>query len=144
VIRAAAPGDLAAVLALWRSAGSVPSVTDRADALAALLSHDPGALLVAVEDGTLVGSLVVGWDGWRGGFYRLAVAPGVQRRGLATALVRAGEARLRALGAERISVIVDADAGGARAFWAAAGYAFQPERARYVRSLTSQPPPAPL
>jgi ribosomal protein S18 acetylase RimI-like enzyme len=135
VIRAGEPGDVEAVLALWRAAGSVPTVTDDEAGLAALLDHDPGALLVGVEHGAVVGSLVAGWDGWRGGFYRLAVAPGARRRGLGTALLRAGEARLRALGAARISVIVDADDRSACAFWDAVGYVLQPDRARYVRNL---------
>jgi ribosomal protein S18 acetylase RimI-like enzyme len=120
VIRAGEPGDVEAVLALWRAAGSAPTVTDDEAGLAALLEHDPGALLVGVERGAVVGSLVAGWDGWRGGFYRLAVAPGARRRGLGTA---------------RISVIVDADDRSACAFWDAVGYVLQPDRARYVRNL---------
>jgi ribosomal protein S18 acetylase RimI-like enzyme len=135
VIRVGELRDVEAVLGLWRAAGSLPSVTDSAEALAALLERDPGALLVSEADGVIVGSLVASFDGWRGGFYRLAVAPARRRGGIATRLVRAGEARLGELGCARISVIVDTTDGAARRFWAAAGYELQAERSRYVHDL---------
>jgi GNAT superfamily N-acetyltransferase len=85
-IRVGGRADLAAVVALWRAAESVPTATDTKDALAALLARDPGSLLIAETDGVVVGSLIAAWDGWRGSFYRLAVDPGWRRRGIAIAL----------------------------------------------------------
>ena len=85
--------------------------------------------------GEIVGSLIVGWDGWRGTFYRLAVDPAQRRRGLATALVRAGEERLRALGAHRLNAIVETEEADAMAFWSAAGYELQTARSRFVKNL---------
>jgi len=132
-IRAAGAGDVEAVLALWREAGSVPTVSDTPEGVRTLLAHDPGALLLAVADGTVTGALIAAWDGWRGELYRLAVAPRTRRRGVATALVRAGEGRLRALGALRIAAIVEGDEPSA--FWSAAGYELQPGHRRFVRTL---------
>jgi ribosomal protein S18 acetylase RimI-like enzyme len=136
LLRTAAAADLDAVLALWRRAGASPSSTESLDDLRRLLARDPEALLVAEADGDVVGSLVVGWDGWRGGFYRLAVDPAERRRGLATALVRAGEERLRALGANRLHAIVETEEAGAMAFWAAAGFELQSARSRFVKNLS--------
>jgi hypothetical protein len=75
VIRSAVEQDIPAVLDLWATAGSLPSVTDSPDGLARLLAADSQALLVAELDGVLAGSLIAAWDGWRGSFYRLAGAP---------------------------------------------------------------------
>ena len=91
--------------------------------------------MVAEPGGEIVGSLIAGWDGWRATFYRLAVDPAHRRHGLATALVRAGEERLRALGAHRLNAIVETHKPGAMAFWASAGYELQTARSRFVKNL---------
>jgi len=98
----AGAGDLPAILDLWKRAGTEPGHTDDIESLTKLIAHDPGALLVAVEDETIAGSVIAAWDGWRGSIYRLAVAPSHQRRGLGTVLVNAAVKRLRALGAVRL------------------------------------------
>jgi ribosomal protein S18 acetylase RimI-like enzyme len=135
LIRTATSDDIAAVLALWRRADASPSPTERADDVRGFLERDPDALLVTAVEGEIVGSLMVGWDGWRGTFYRLAVNPGQRRRGLATALVRTGEERLRALGARRFNAIVETEEADAMAFWSAAGYELQTGRGRFVKNL---------
>ncbi|MGH9017304.1 MAG: GNAT family N-acetyltransferase, partial [Acidimicrobiales bacterium] len=91
--RPATVDDAAAVVGLWSDAGAHPTTTDDAASVIALVGRDPGALVLAEADGLLVGSLVCGWDGWRGNMYRLVVLPAYRRRGIATALV--GRALLR-------------------------------------------------
>jgi len=132
-IRPGGPSDAEAVLALWRRSGSVLTLTDDVASIELLLRRDPEALLVAVADGAVIGSLIVGWDGWRGELYRLAVDPSWRRRGVATSLVREGEARLRDLGTRRISAIVMSAHDRARAFWRSMGYEAAPQT-RFVRS----------
>ncbi len=127
--------SIAAVLDLWVAAGSVPSVSDSPEGLARLLATDPQALLVAELDGVLVGSLIAAWDGWRGSFYRLAVAPEHRRKGVATMLLREGERRLRERGAIRLTAIVADDDPTAMSCWRAVGYERQQHRARFVRHL---------
>lgn len=135
MIRPATDDDIDALLALWRAAGSAPSVTGDRDGVAALLAHDPGALLVAADDeGRVVGSLVAAWDGWRGHLYRMAVHPDVRRRRIAAALAAAGEQRLAALGCRRIDAIVLTDEPAAQSLWAAVGYHEQLNVARWVKS----------
>jgi ribosomal protein S18 acetylase RimI-like enzyme len=136
-VRAAGPADVPAVLALWEGARSARASTpDTPAALERLLATGTGALLVAEDGpGAIVGALVAAWDGWRGNMYRLAVEDAHRRRGIGLALVGAGEERLRALGARRITALVaheDADAVG---LWAAAGYARDETIVRFVRSL---------
>src|SRR5580704_9088544 len=132
-IRNATQEDITAVLDLWVTAGSLPSVSDSREGIARLLATDPQALMIAELGDVLVGSLIAAWDGWRGSFYRLAVAPEHRRRGLATMLLREGERRLHKRGAVRLTAIVADDELGAIGFWRAAGYEHQQHRARFVR-----------
>ena len=134
-IRSASEADIATVLALWRQAGGPATATDDEEAVRALLERDPSALLIAETSDEVVGSLIVGWDGWRGSFYRLVVDSDRRRQGIATALVRTGEERLRSLGARRLTAIVRSDEDNAIALWSAVGYTRQTERARFIRML---------
>jgi ribosomal protein S18 acetylase RimI-like enzyme len=121
-IRDATDRDIEAVLRLWCESGSVPTVSDTAQALTVLLHRSPDALLLAESGDGLVGSLIVAWDGWRGSLYRLAVRTDHRRRGIAAALVQEGERRLRALGARRFTAIVVQDDPAAMGFWHGIGY----------------------
>jgi len=112
-------------------------VSDTPEGLAALLETDRQALLVAESERRLVGSLIAAWDGWRGSFYRLAVHPSRRREGIATALLREGERRLRERGAVRLTAIVAEDEPLAFEFWEAAGYERQPNRVRFLRHFGS-------
>jgi ribosomal protein S18 acetylase RimI-like enzyme len=132
-IRSATGQDIDTVLSLWGRAGSPPSVTDTHDGLLRLIAVDSDGLLVAEASGIVAGSLIAAWDGWRGSFYRLAVHPDHRRRGIATALLREGEHRLRARGAVRLTAIVADDDRRALGFWEAVGYVRQGNRARFVR-----------
>ncbi len=126
------PDDIAAVLALWRAAAD-PTSTDSVEALAGLLSRDPGALIVAEADGRIVGSVIAGWDGWRGSVYRLAVAPGHRRDGLGRSLLRAAEGRLAELGARRQHAIVVGSNTRAVAFWRATDWEHQRGQQRFTK-----------
>ena len=139
-LRPAAAADLPEVLAFWLAATEVPSSTDDMDGLTTLVAHDPGAIIVAHDDGAMVGSLIVAWDGWRGGFYRLAVHPEWRTRGIGRALVRAGEARLLALGCRRINLFAVTEHDKAVGFWRAVGYDPQPQDTRFVRNLVLDRP----
>lgn len=132
-IRCATAQDIEPVLSLWDAAGGQPSITDTREGLLGLLASDGEALTLAEHDGSLVGSLIAAWDGWRGSFYRLAVHPDRRRQGIATQLLREGERRLRARGAARLTAIVAEDDPTAIGFWQAAGYTKQRDRVRFIR-----------
>jgi len=123
------------VLKLWAASGGTQSVTDTPTGLLCLLVADEQALLIAHAEGIVVGSLIAAWDGWRGSFYRLAVHPDRRRRGIAMALLREGERRLRARGAVRLAAIVVDNDPAAIGFWQAAGYLRQQRRARFLRHV---------
>jgi ribosomal protein S18 acetylase RimI-like enzyme len=127
--------EIPLVLALWRTAETLPSTTDTEEALRCLLGQNPESLLLAQANDEVIGSLIVGWDGWRGSFYRLAVHPQWRRQGVATALIRAGEDRLQILRAVRLTAIVVSEERTAMDFWEAAGYERQLDVTRFVRML---------
>ena len=133
MIRAATREDFEAVLALWDQARSGHAETP--DSIEALERLAPGALLVHEEGGEIVGALIAAFDGWRGNMYRLAVAPARRRNGIARQLVEAGEERLRALGAPKVTALVGRGDEQAEALWRAAGYKDDQAIGRWVRGL---------
>ncbi len=64
---------------------------------------------------------VAAWDGRRGWLYHVATAADHRRTGLGRELVERAEAALRALGAQRVLVIVEASNAPAFEFWRALG-----------------------
>lgn len=134
-IRPATTADLPGVLALWAEATTEATVTDDIDGLRALLDVAGSRLFVAVSTPDAIdGSLIAGWDGWRGSMYRLAVRPHRRRQGLALRLVAAGEQWLADRGCRRIAAIVVRDEEPATEFWSAAGYSPATNRTRFVKN----------
>jgi ribosomal protein S18 acetylase RimI-like enzyme len=130
----ASPADVPDVLAFWGTATTVASSTDDVDGVEALIAFDGAALIIARDGAQVVGTVIAGWDGWRASMYRLAVAPSHRRQGIATALVRAGESRLRACGARRFHLIVQANEPPAHSFWSAVGYE-RTDQLRFVKTI---------
>jgi ribosomal protein S18 acetylase RimI-like enzyme len=107
------------VLDIWKRAGSKPSASDTPEALQSFLAEQPGMLLLAISGGNIIGTVMGGWDGWRGNIYRLAVLPEYRERGVARTLVRVIEGLLFELGAEKISALVEKDGPEGISFWEA-------------------------
>jgi ribosomal protein S18 acetylase RimI-like enzyme len=102
-IRPAREDELSGVLRLWQEANvTPPSATDSIEGLSRLIREPDALLLVAVVNARIVGSVIGGWDGWRGNIYRLAVTPEYRRMGIGRRLVdkqcALREARREALG----------------------------------------------
>jgi len=135
-IRPVREHELGAVLRLWDAADvTPPGVSDSIEALTCLM-HAPNALLlVATVDGRIVGSVIGGWDGWRGNIYRLAVAPEYRRRGVACSLVTEISNALFDRGAHRLSALVEHEHEWALGFWESArdlGYEHDPRFVRFI------------
>ncbi|MBV8056108.1 MAG: GNAT family N-acetyltransferase [Deltaproteobacteria bacterium] len=135
-IRLANHDDLPAVLRLWQEAEvTPPGPTDSLEGLTRLIQDPGGVLLVATLDGRIVGSVIGGWDGWRGSIYRLAVTPAWRHQGIARELVAAISRALFAKGAERISALVEHEHAWATGFWDSLdglGYQRDPKFIRYI------------
>jgi ribosomal protein S18 acetylase RimI-like enzyme len=101
VIREFTMEDYDDVLTLWLSAG--PGVdrrpSDEREQVAMKIERDGDLFLVATLGDRLAGAVMGGWDGRRAYVYHLAVASGLRRRGIGTALMDELEGRLRGKGA---------------------------------------------
>ena len=129
--------ECAQVLVLWERAGAIPSPTDTLGEVTRLVRDQAESLLVAIQHGAVVGSVIAGWDGWRGNIYRLAVAPEARRRGLARRLVQEAARALQARGARRISALVERHEAHAVGFWDAladSGWRRDERMLRYIEN----------
>jgi ribosomal protein S18 acetylase RimI-like enzyme len=127
-----------AVLRLWERADAVPSATDDVEVLERIVAGRPDCLLLAVQGKQIVGTVIAGWDGWRGHIYRLVVVPELRRQGLGRRLVSEAEERLRRLGVRRIALTVVGDDERAAPFWDAMakdGYVRDWSAVRYTKNV---------
>ena len=137
-IKPCRPEETAAVLDLWQTAEATPSVTDDIEELKRLVNENNDLFLIAEHDGRIVGTIIGGWDGWRGNIYRLAVLPEYRRQGIGRALVEEVESKLLARGARRISALVEHKHALAMSFWNSlnnSGYEPDPRMVRYVKTF---------
>lgn len=134
--RPAVAADADDVMKFWAAAAEDSHrPPDSADAVRRLVGRDPQALILAVDNGVVVGSVIAGWDGWRCHLYRLAVAPTHRRQGIARRLVALAEERFTSYGGTRADAMVLDDNEGAHRIWSASGYAAQREWSRWVKPL---------
>ena len=135
-IREATTDDIEAALALWNTdADPGRTIIDEPEGLRRLLASPSGTLLLAEDGPDVVGTIVAGWDGWRGNLYRLVVRADHRRRGVARDLVSRAEDVLRARGCPRITALVSLGLPEAPSFWPAVGYEHDQEIGRFVRNL---------
>lgn len=126
--------DIRELIEFWAGAGENDSrPTDTPEALERLLSRDADSLIVARLDGRVVGTVIAGYDGWRGHLYRLAVAPDQRRRGIGRELMRRAETRLASFGVTRFDAMVLAHNELGRSLWTSLGYSEQHDWRRWVR-----------
>ncbi len=125
-VRAFVAADRAQVERLW---AEVFADDPPGNAPAALIDTksrvQPELFLVAVDGEAVVGATMAGFDGVRGWIYHLAVAPTHRRRGIATALVRAAESGLIAMGCPKVNLQVRAANQQVVAFYRRLGYAVE-------------------
>ncbi len=126
-IRLCQASDHGAVEALWGGVFGYPEARNApARVLADKLAVDDEGLLVAVDEGGLLGTLMFGYDGHRGWLYRLAVVRQARGQGVARALVEAAEARLAARGCLKVNLQVKAGNQAAVKAWEHLGYRVEP------------------
>ena len=135
IIRSATPEDIGDVVELWDRAAGPSRQPGRHGEVERLIAHDPESLLIAERDGCLLGTVIVGWDGWRCHLYRLAVDRSVRRSGMAGELMSEATARARRLGAGRLDAMVNFENSQAIAFWEQLGFEFDPDDGRWSLPL---------
>ena len=123
-IRKMVERDYDAVLALWTSCKGMGlnDVDDSFEGIRSLIARNPTTCLVAQEEGEIVGSILVGYDGRRAHIYHTAVHPGRRCLGIGRALVESAIDALAELGASKASLVVFTHNEAGNAFWEHLGF----------------------
>jgi ribosomal protein S18 acetylase RimI-like enzyme len=118
------PTDYPQVIDLWKHAG--PGIhlrrSDEPEEIAKKLQHDPDLFLVAQLDGSIIGSVLGGFDGRRGMVYHLAVADSYRKQGIGSALMDELESRMKHKGCIRSYLLVTRDNLDAIRFYENSGW----------------------
>lgn len=122
-IRPFAIDDRDAVIALWEAAGLTRPWNDPRKDIRRKLQVRPDLFLVAEDDGVVVGTVMVGYDGHRGWINYLGVDPDRRRMGIGRALMAEAERLLRLEGCPKINLQVRSNNGDAIEFYRRIGYA---------------------
>jgi ribosomal protein S18 acetylase RimI-like enzyme len=109
--------------ALWEEVfPDDPPRNDAEISIASKATEHPELLLLALEEGRVIGSVMAGYDGHRGWLYRVAVAKTHRHQGVGAALIHEAEKLLWALGCVKINLQVRGANQGVTAFYQSLGY----------------------
>lgn len=124
VVREFERGDEDEVVALWEACGLTRPWNDPRADIARKLTVQPELFLVACDEGrgSIVGSVMAGYDGHRGWLYYLASDPARRGQGIGRALTEEAEARLLAMGCPKAQLMVRSENRQALAFYDRLGY----------------------
>lgn len=86
------------------------------------IARDPDLFLVAELDGSIIGSVIGGFDGRRGLIYHLAVADSFRGTGIGSCLMEEVESRLRTKGCLKCYLLVTDDNPEAEVFYQHRGW----------------------
>jgi ribosomal protein S18 acetylase RimI-like enzyme len=140
VLRSYRPADREALVSLWSICELTRPWNDPNRDIDRKLARDAENLLVLEEDGELIGSVMVGYEGHRGWINYLAVHPAHRRQGLGRLLMDEAETRLRGLGCPKVNLQVRNSNEAAREFYRQIGYTFD-EAVSFGKRLEHDAPP---
>jgi len=112
----------AAIVDLWKECNLVVPQNDPIEDIQKKLEFQPDLFLIALLDGQLVGSVMVGYEGHRGWLNYLAVLPTYQKRGYGRKLVANAIMELRKLGCLKVNIQVRNSNPSAIAFYKHLGF----------------------
>jgi ribosomal protein S18 acetylase RimI-like enzyme len=125
LIRSFRLGDYAYITRIWEETGLEQTETETLDALAKQLAWDSDLVMIAEYEGQVAGVIVGTIDGTRGYFYRLAVDPALQGKGIGRKLIEALEKRFKERGVTRVFIMVNQDNKKVIPFYTSLGYEVQ-------------------
>lgn len=114
--------DVPNVISLWATSGASRTPTDVPEDVERAVTEPGLEFLVAEVSGEVVGTIMGGFDGWRGAISRLAVAEPYRRRGIGRALLEEVRARFARNGVKVIGALVEKDHPWAMAYWSSVGF----------------------
>lgn len=122
-IRAFSKSDEATVVALWEQCQLTRPWNDPHKDIARKLAVQPELFLVGVDKGSIIATVMAGYEGHRGWVNYLAVAPAFRGRGFGRALMARVEQMLLERGCPKISLLIRAENPDVVEFYRRIGYA---------------------
>ena len=122
VIRPFNECDRTAVLELWQQCRLVVPQNDPNKDINRKLQKDPELFLVGELEGSIVATVMAGYEGHRGWINYLAVDPGCQRQGLGRELMLHAEQLLLQAGCPKINLQIRSANTDAIAFYESIGF----------------------
>lgn len=116
--------DYDQVYQLWLSCAGMGlnDLDDSKEGIARFLQRNPQTCLVAVENQTIIGAILVGSDGRRAYIYHTAVHPNYRRRGIARQLVETVLTVLDDLKIHKVALVVFKRNTEGNQFWERLGF----------------------
>ena len=123
-IREMTETDYDQVYQLWLSCVGMGlnDLDDSKEGIARFLQRNPQTCLVAVENQTIIGAILVGSDGRRAYIYHTAVHPNYRRRGIARQLVETVLTVLDDLRIHKVALVVFKRNAEGNKFWEKLGF----------------------
>ncbi len=135
-VGATGPSDIAAILDFWANhAENNSRPLDSSDALIGLLERDRDALILAIENDEIIGTVIAGWNGWRSCLYRLAVREDKRRQGIGKLLIDQAIERFKTFGGTRIDAMILDENETAHKAWISYGFEPQEDWSRWVKKI---------
>jgi len=122
VIRTFQPEDTDPVITLWQRCDLTVPWNDPHQDIKRKLAVQPELFIVGINKGTLVASVMGGYDGHRGWIYYLAVDPAFRHHGYGRRILRKLEQRLSEAGCPKINLMVRETNDGVLDFYRSLGY----------------------
>lgn len=124
IIRKMTIDDYDKVYNLWMSyvGMGLNNLDDSREGIDKFILRNPDTCLVAENDSTIVGVILVGNDGRRGYIYHTAVHPDCRKKGIAKKLVDEAMNELSALGINKVALVVFDKNELGNAFWESQGF----------------------
>ena len=124
--------DYDAVISLWRICDGISlRDADSLDGITRYLKRNPGISFVAIDDDTLVGTIMGGHDAKRGYIQHLAVTDQMRNAGIGARLLELCLAALKEEGIVKSHVHVLGDNSLGRRFWVSRGWMQRAEIVMY-------------
>ena len=117
-----ADADVATVIALWQACGLTRPWNDPAADIALARRGPNSTILIGRDDGAIVATAMVGYDGHRGWVYYVATDPQLRAKGYGRAIMNAAEDWLRAAGITKLQLLVRRENAGVAAFYQSIGF----------------------
>ena len=116
--------DYEKVYQLWLSCigMGLNNLDDSKDGIAIYLDRNPDTCFVAEKSDEIIGVIIAGHDGRRGFIYHTAVNSDYRNQGIATKLVDAAMAALKANGINKVALVVFDRNEVGNAFWEKIGF----------------------